>query len=170
MRFGKFVILGLGFGLLVSPAAGQSAPLQERARMRENLATLRLLRMTKALDLSEEQAARIFPTFNRIERDKLVNQKRLSADILALRNFLRDPKARDEDIAARLKSLKDGQAALKAKDAEWDDFLEAQLTTVQKAKYLLFQIEFYRGLADVLDRAGLHRGEMGGAPRAPVRK
>jgi len=169
MNIKKITVLGIGLALAAAWAAGQNAPLQERARMRQNLATLRLLRMTQALDLTEDQAAKIFPIFNRIEREKLESQRSMSADIAVLRKLLRDSNAKEEDLAARLASLKAAQAALKAKDAELEELLEARLSTVQKAKYLLFQIEFYRGLTDVLDRAG-QRGQRGAVPPVPIKK
>jgi Spy/CpxP family protein refolding chaperone len=166
----KILSLGVGLGLLASLAAAQGPPLQERAKLRQNLITLRMLQMTQALDLSEDQAGKIFPFFNRIEKEKLESQKTMSADIVALRKLIRDPGAKEGDIAARLESLRAAQAALRAKDSELDKHLEAHLSTVQKARYLLFQIEFYRGLTDVLDRAGMRRGQMGGAPPVPVKK
>lgn len=170
MNTKKIIATGLSLMVLAALAAGQNAPLQERARMRQNVFTLRLLRLTQALDLSEDQAAKIFPTFNRVEKDKLEIQKTISADIAALRKYLQDPGVKEEDIAARLKSLKTGQTAMRSKDAELDEFLESHLTTVQKAKYLLFQIEFYRGLAGVLDRAGMRRGQPGNVPPNPIKK
>ncbi len=43
---------------------------QRGGRVRENLATLRLIRMTQALDLTEEQTSRIYPFINKIEKGK----------------------------------------------------------------------------------------------------
>jgi Spy/CpxP family protein refolding chaperone len=170
MNIKKIFGTGLALTVLAALATGQNAPLQERARLRQNVSTLRLLRLTQALDLTEDQAARIFPTFNRVEKDKVEVQKTISVDIAALRKLLKNPGTREEDIAACLESLKTGQAAIKAKDAELDEFLESNLTTVQKAKYLLFQIEFYRGLAGVLDRVGMRRGQAGNPPPSPIKK
>jgi len=170
MDIRKTISLGVGVGLLASWAAGQGVPLQERAKLRQNLITLRMLRMTQALDLSEDQAAKVFPFFNRVEKEKLESQKTMSADILALRRLIRDPAAKEGDISARLASVKSAQEAVKAKDAELERHLETHLSAVQKAKYLLFQIDFYRGLTDVLDRVGQGRGQRGGAPPVPVKK
>ena len=44
--------------------------LQNNRRIRDNIRTLLLLRMTQALDLTEEQTAKIFPKISRIEKEK----------------------------------------------------------------------------------------------------
>jgi len=76
---GFFVALSV---LSAGMAFGQGQPGgQNRQRLRENLATLRLLRLTKALDLSEEQAAKVFPAVNRLEREKMKIQRDMTADI-----------------------------------------------------------------------------------------
>jgi Spy/CpxP family protein refolding chaperone len=170
MNLKKIIAMGISLVVAAALAAGQNAPLQERLKMRENVITLRLLRLTQALDLTEAQAAKIYPTFNRVEKEKLEIQKTMSADIASLRRLLKEPGTKDEELAARLGSVKAAQNAMKAKDAELDAFLEANLTTVQRARYLLFQIEFYRGLADVLERVGMRRGQAGAVPPAPIKK
>ena len=166
----KIIAAALGLIWAAGLAAGQTTPVQDRQKMRENVLTLRLLRLTQALDLNEEQAARIFPMFNKIERGKLQIQKRMSGDIADLRRMLRGQDIKEADLAERLRSIREAQVSARALDEELEAFVEANLTIVQKAKYLLFTIEFYRGLADVLDRAGMRRGQMGNAPPGPIKK
>jgi hypothetical protein len=143
---------------------GQMGGGQNRERVRDNLATLRLLRLTQALDLTEEQTAKIFPTINRIEKGKARIQKDLSAEIRNLRVLLQDPAAKDDKILPLLKSLKEGRQAVRALDGELEAFLEANLTTSQSAKYVLFNIEFMRNLTDAVNRAGTLRGNSAPPP------
>jgi Spy/CpxP family protein refolding chaperone len=159
-----FAIMGLALSA-VSVSAQNAAP--PRQRLRQNLATLRLVRLTQALELTEEQTARIFPTVTRLEKEKAASQMEMSADIRDLRRLLAEAQPRDEEIAAKVKKIKEAQLAVKQKDAELDTFLENHLTTVQKAKYVIFEIEFYRLLEQALE--GM-RGGRGTALGAPIKK
>jgi preprotein translocase subunit YajC len=139
---------------------------QNRQTVRENLATLRLLRLTKALDLNEEQAAKIFPTVNRIEKEKLSIQRNMTADIQSLRQIIADPAPKEIELAAKIKSVKDAQHLIRQKDDELETFLEANLTTVQRGKYVIFEIEFYRMLDQSLIRGGMRKD----LPSPPIKK
>jgi len=166
----KHICLILAFFVFWSAVAygqGQGNGMQNRQRVRENLATLRLLRLTQALDLSEEQAAKIFPTVNKIEKDKLKIQRDMSADLRDLRQLVENDPLKEAEIMAKIKSVKDGQRLIRQKDDELEACLENNLTTVQKAKHVLFQIEFYRFLEQSLDRVRQMRNN---PPPAPIKK
>jgi tyrosine-protein phosphatase YwqE len=55
---------------------------------------------------------------------------------------------------------------IRQKDDELEAYLENNLNTVQRAKYLLFQIEFYRLLEQSLDRMRMPNNP----PPAPIKK
>jgi len=159
---GFFVALSV---LSAGMAFGQGQPGgQNRQRLRENLATLRLLRLTKALDLSEEQAAKVFPAVNRLEREKMKIQRDMTADIQKLRRLVAEAAPKEADISSTIKSIKAAQQLARQKDDELESYLDASLSTVQKAKYVLFQIEFYRMLEQSLERGRAVRGMSQGAP------
>jgi len=161
------LVLGLSLALcLATFARGPVGPGQNRERVRQNLSTLRLIRLTQALDLTEEQTAKIFPKYNKIEAEKLKVQRGMAGDIRDLRQLLQEPTSKDADILAKLKAIKEARLYIKAKDDELEAFLEDNLATLQKGKYVLFQIEFYRGLEQILDRGRMMRG--GAQP--PVKK
>ena len=151
-----FLMAGSAFG---QARMNQRAPAQERMRMRENVNTLRLLRLTKALDLSEEQAAKIFPLVNRLEKEKAQAQRRMTEDLQGLRALLQDPQGKDQEIEARLHGIKTARREIQAKDDELEAYVDANLTAVQKARFVIFNIEFYRGLADALERARMRMGQ-----------
>jgi len=146
---------------------GQMGGGQNRERVRDNLATLRLLRLTQTLDLTEEQTAKIFPTINRIEKEKSRIQRDLGAEIRDLRALLKDPAAKDDKILLLLKSLKAGREAVRSLDVELEAYLEANLTTAQSAKYVLFSIDFMRNLTDAVNRGG---GLRGNSAPPPIKK
>ena len=137
LPFGLFLALSLAvFG------QGPGGPGQDRDRVRQNLSTLRLIRLTQALSLTDDQAAKIYPTYTRIEGEKLKIQREMAQEIRSLRQLLGEAAPQDADILAELKNIQDARQAVKAKDDELESFLEKNLTTVQKAKYVFFQIEF----------------------------
>jgi hypothetical protein len=165
---GVFLAAGLMLGATAfGQNRGQMGGGQNRERVRDNLATLRLLRLTQALDLTEEQTAKIFPTINRIEKEKTRIQRDLSVQIRELRTLLKDPATKDDKLLPLLKSLKAGRESVRTLDVELETFLEANLTVAQSAKYVLFNIDFMRNLTDALNRSGSLRGN--NAP-PPIKK
>jgi len=158
--------------ILAAPIRGLAqdappAPGPVRPNLRENLVTLRLLRMTEALDLTEDQTTKIFPFFNRVEKDKLKVQTAMSADLRALRLLARDPAAKDAEILTRVNSVQDARRKVRDFDDEVEAFLGKSLTPAQKGRYVLFQVDFYRGLGDTLDQIRQRRGQI--TPR-PIKK
>jgi len=131
-----------------------------RKKIRENINTLRLLRMTQALDLTEEQAAKIFPALNRIEKEKRGIQGEIGQKLKELRLVLAKEKSEDQEIENVIQELKGLRDALKSKDAELEKIVEENLTLVQRAKYLIFSVDFYRGLREKIDKARRLRKEI----------
>jgi Spy/CpxP family protein refolding chaperone len=142
-----------------------------RQRLQANLSALRLVRLTQALDLTEEQTAKVFPALNRIEKSKQDIQKNLSRDIQQLRVFCQDPETKDaafEDVTAR---IKEQRARIKVLDEEGDAALTAVLNPRQKARYEIFQIDFLRGLNETMNQARQRMGRgQAAAPQPPVKK
>jgi hypothetical protein len=155
MTYGK--AWGLVFGLLFSwtllAAQAPSQQLANRERFRENLNNLRLLRMTEALGLTEEQTSKIYPVSARVEKEKIEIVRTLGTEMRGLKDVLAGANPKDEDLAVRVKAIKELRRGLQQKDQDFEDFLEANLTQLQKAKYLIFQAEFNRALRDKLNRA-----------------
>jgi CRISPR/Cas system CSM-associated protein Csm2 small subunit len=156
-------ILGLLLGGLMLGTWAQAGPLQgggqARARLRENINTLRLLRMTEVLELTEDQTAKLFPALTRIEKEKAEFQRLLGAEILRLRVAIAKSTASDDEILGLVGRVREIGRSIKEKDEEFDAVLDRSLTPVQKGKYVIFQIDFARGLREKLDRARQIRGK-----------
>jgi Spy/CpxP family protein refolding chaperone len=125
---------------------------QTRDRLRENINNLRLLRMTQVLDLDEEQTARVFPVYTRIEKEKAELQRSLRIRLRDLRQALSQPPFDDARILEATKAIRGLQDEIRGKDLEFEAFLGEVLTPVQQGKYLLFMVEFYRSLGDNLEK------------------
>ena len=126
---------------------------QNRKKIRENINTLRLLRMTQVLDLTEEQAAKIFPALNRTEKEKRGINRQIGQKLKELRLILAKEKPEEQEIEKLMEDLKELRNTLKTKDEELEKIIEENLTLVQRAKYLVFLVDFSRGLREKIDRA-----------------
>jgi len=150
-RRALLVMLSVGvFGGLVS---AQTAGREPFGRARENIHRLRLLRMTEALELSEQQTAVIYPAASRIEKEKTDILRQLNAGMRDLRERLDADRPDEAGIAEMVLGLRGLRTGLLAKDKEFEDFLDTQLTPLQKARYLIFSADFYRGLGEQVNRA-----------------
>jgi len=145
------------FCSIIFAAQNEDVQEKQRRRTRDNITTLMLLRMTRFLELSEEQTVKIYPFFTRIEKEKAEINQQIRKNMQDLRMNLRkedpDPKVLKDGIQA-IKKLRE---ALKSKDAEVEKHLEENLTVVQQAKYLMFVTAFLRELRDNVDRARQER-------------
>jgi Spy/CpxP family protein refolding chaperone len=152
-RRGLLVLAGLLFwsGLFLS-AHGQIQRPPNRERIRENIHRLRLLRMTEALGLSEDQTAKIYPVASRIERDKQVILRGINGEMRRLQDLLAEANPDEVDLAASVVKIKQLRQSFQHKDREFEDFLAENLSPVQKAKYILFSAEFYRCITEGLRR------------------
>ncbi len=121
-------------------------------RMRENIATLRLLRMTRALDLTEDQAAKIFPMANRVEKEKMELNRQLGQEIRELRQLVAAEAPDEGKIKEKIVRIGQLRESLRLKEAEFEAFLEKNLTPVQRARYVLFSLDFAQFLGQNLER------------------
>lgn len=157
---GLLLALGFGAGLASAQAVRGEGP---RAReIRRNLYTLRLVRMTEALELSDEQTARIFPELNRVEREKAELQRRIADRIAELRSLLEKRREGGEaGLLAAVGAVRGLREDVARKDADLEAFLDRELTPVQKARYILFSVDFYRRLGERLERLRARGGTAG---------
>lgn len=166
------VCLGLSLGARPSAfAAPQDAPRaalqgepQARMRLRERISDLYLLRLTRALELTEEQTARIYPPLTKAEKVKAVLQRQMSLDLRDLRVELADPQAGEGRVLELVARVGEARRAIRRKDDEIEALLEGILTPVQRARYLVFTVDFLRTVGESLERARGRRGEMKRSP------
>ena len=153
----KYVLsIFLSFFLLssiLSSAVSNSGPQQNRRRTRENIITMRLLRMTRVLELTEEQTAKIFPIVTRGEKEKMEISLKVGKEMRDLRLALKSKTPDEKKILNAIKAVKEFRNQLASMDRELDTRLEENLTLIQRAKYLVFSADFNRNLRNQLDKA-----------------
>ena len=129
------------------------AAFRKSQRSRDNVRTLYLLRMNHILDLTEEQAAMIYPRITRDEKEKHELNRNLNRLLRELRTRLRDESVGEEELAGIIQEIKALSRQLKDIDRELELFLEQNLTVEQQAKYLVFHSDFARRLRQQLEEA-----------------
>jgi Spy/CpxP family protein refolding chaperone len=165
MKAKSIVILLLGlfiFSSVVFPAVQeQENELQGRIRLRtrENIITLMLLRMTRFLELTEDQTAKVYPLVTRVEKEKMTINQQIARQMQELRMMLKEGKPDPEALKLRIQALKELRDDLRSKDAEAEAQLEEILTVVQQAKYLVFMNVFFKELRENLERARNIKGK-----------
>lgn len=145
--------LSLAFFLAGQKASGQEPRGQmQQGNLRRNLVTLRALRMTQVLELTEQQTAVIFPELNRAEKEKAELQRQLALEIRNLRQKIDSGKSTDEEFEAGVQKIRELRHNIQAREQAFEDFLFSRLTPVQKARYIIFSLEFNRVLMERAQR------------------
>jgi Spy/CpxP family protein refolding chaperone len=147
---GLILCFGLGFRPAVL-AARQGDP-QARWRLRERISDLYLLRLTRALDLTEDQTAKLYPLLTRVEKEKAELQRGLGLDLRDLREELARTPAGEKTLMSLVEKIRRARLAIRVKDDEVEAVLERVLTPVQRARYLVFTVDFLRTVGENLDR------------------
>ena len=160
------VILGLCLAGVVwsAPPRGLQGEPQVRSRLRDNISDLYLIRLTRALELTEDQTARLYPLLTRAEREKSAIQGRMGADLKDLRRELAGSPVEEGRILELVARIREARRAIRAKEDEVDAVLERSLTPVQRGRYIVFTVEFLRSVGENLQRA---RGQRAIIKRIP---
>jgi CRISPR/Cas system CSM-associated protein Csm2 small subunit len=143
----------LAFGPWFPARGSQPGDPQNRQRLRENISNLYLLRLTRALELTEEQTAKLYPFLTRVEKEKAGLQRQLGLDLRDLRAELANSPAGEERVLGLVARIKEARRSIRQKDDEVEDVLDGVLTPVQKARYLIFTVDFLRSIGENLERA-----------------
>lgn len=150
-RLAAAVVWATVLWFAAGPVLAQTPP--ERRNTRENILTLMLLRMTQVLELNEEQAAQLYPMITRLEKEKLrINQE--TAKLLRnLRFLVNKDRADEQEMKGIIDRIKELRAAIRAKDAEIEAFMEKRLSVEQQARFLIFFQDFNQYLRTKLQEA-----------------
>jgi len=136
---------------------------QDLKRIEKKVEAVRVWRMTEELRLNEEQVQKFMPLVSSIEqrrRDLFRDQRNAMRE---LQVYL-DARSPDEGkIRAALADVEKNLEAVEALRKEEIKAVKGNLTTVQQARYLVFQQEFQREIRDLVMKA--RGGRPGGAPQ-----
>ena len=140
---------------------------QQRDRVRKRIETLKMWKLTKALDLDEASSAKIFPVLNRYDKKKAEIHQDLRKGMREMKISLKENKT--EGLKNTLAMLEEKHRALQnINDEEWAE-LKKVLTVEQQAKLILFRHEFDREVHKLIADAKDRRPERGGKGRGARR-
>ena len=150
-------LLGLVSGALgqpLVPAAPGSPGAPEGRRLIE---TIKIWKMTEALNLDENQAAKLFPRLAQLEasRREFHRRQRLLRDELA--EFLKQRPLRDEEIKARLDRLDRAEADFRGREQAMRGGLRSILSPEQQARLALFEDQFETEMRRTIQDLRQHR-------------
>ncbi len=147
------IIFMISFPLVVFPQTERKTRPDKEEEVRRHIQTFRMWEMTKALDLTEEQASKIFPVLNKLEKEKAELNRRIWEEIRGLRELLKEEKPDSSLIKEKLDRIKGLKKQIQEMDNKIEKLLEDNLTIEQQAKYVLFSIRFMKDLKEKINRA-----------------
>lgn len=147
MKISIFVTIIAGILYAQCPLLDLPPPGGEKAK--EKIETIKMWKMTEALDLSEEQASRLFPAMKQFQNraDSLRNQ--MMKFVEDLENALQENEDSNKitTIVDKIVSLKNQQSK---NEAEFFAKMRSILTPAQQAKYILFERDFRRKMMELI--------------------
>lgn len=136
---GVLGIVSSAMGQPFAPPAPGSLGAGEGRRLIE---TIKIWKMTEALDLREDQAAKLFPKLAQLEasRREFHRRQRLLRDELA--ELLKQRPVPDQDIRTRLEELDRTEADFRGRERAVRGELRSILSMEQQARLALFEERF----------------------------
>jgi len=152
----RFVLIGLMLSLVPGVSSAAPAPQagdpQSRARLRERVSDLYLLRLTRTLELTEEQTAKLYPVLTRVEKEKAALQRDMGLDLRDLRAELAKTPPGEKEVLGLVDRIRHARRAIRERDEEVEATLDRVLTPVQKGRYIVFTVDFLRNVGENLGR------------------
>lgn len=140
-------------------ARAAMAPTSERAL--EMIRTMRIMRMREGLNLSDEQVAALLPKLS--QRDSLVlsHRKAQAADFKLLKEELEKRKPSEAKLSQIMDRLKKREAEHHKQMRELRDEMLSVLSVEQQARFVIFEVEFERGIRRFIDEIRERHGRGG---------
>jgi Spy/CpxP family protein refolding chaperone len=152
----RFVLIGLMLSLVLGVSSAAPAPQagdpQSRARLRERISDLYLLRLTRTLELTEEQTAKLYPVLTRVEKEKAALQSDMGLDLRDLRAELAKTPPGEKAVLGLVDRIRQARRVIREKDEEVEAALDRVLTPVQKGRYIVFTVDFLRKVGENMGR------------------
>lgn len=149
-KFWIFLLVGVGLVPSVWADSGQGVGKGPHEKTWERVHMIRMLKLSEALKMERDQAARFFAVENQYEDTKTKARRELHEDIHKLRNLVREPNPSERE-------LRDTVNRIKNRKKDLDDLMNKQtdeeltlLRPDQQARYILFTIDFRREMENLI--------------------
>ncbi|MCD6595309.1 hypothetical protein J7L68_06520 [bacterium] len=125
-------------------------------KMMERIETLKMWKLTEALDLNEDQTTKLFPAIKQFQKKQDSLQEKMAKNIEQLENAI-DNDADSLEIADIIGEINDARDTQCRNEADFYGKLQGILTIDQQAKYILFEIDFRKKMMNLI--RDFHRGD-----------
>jgi Spy/CpxP family protein refolding chaperone len=115
--------------------------------------TMRIWRMTEALDLTEEQVSKFFPRLKDLEKIREGHQRERHSILREINNLLENGEVGERDLKERIAALESEERRFVEERERLRTELRSILTIEQQARFLVFQEEFERELREMIREA-----------------
>ena len=130
---------------------------EQMEKVRERIETIKIWKMTKALNLDEKTAARLFPLMNRFDKERGEIQRNIKEGLKDIKEGLIDRD--DRKLIGIMERLEDYHQELqRLKEREWAELKEI-LTVEQQARFLVFLEEFQHEIRNIIAKTKGRRFE-----------
>lgn len=131
---------------------------EQRDRVRKRMETLKMWKLTKALDIDETTSAKLFPILNSYDKRKAEVHQNLREGMRELRKSLEEN--RTDQLKNTLAMLEENNKTLQSiNEEEWAE-MKKILTIEQQAKFVLFRQEFDKEVRKIIsDSKGKRKGK-----------
>lgn len=150
--FGVFVVLTLTFftgQAFCQPKDFDKPPSKEQIeKIRKRVETLKLWKLTKALDLDETTAAKLFPLINKYDKKRFAIEQRMRKDMKKLRKTV--DTANPDKLAELIRRIEENHRELQAINYEQLEELRGILPVRKVAKFIIFKQDFDREMKKII--------------------
>lgn len=171
----SIIIMLVAIGLSAVSMAENTQPdnqprSEEMEKVRERIETLRMWKLTKALDLDTIGSAKIFPIINKYGKKRSELYHAVRTRMKELTNLIKEKQ--DERLKTGIERLEQTDKALHSINEEERAELKKVLTIEQQARFIIFQHQFEHEVRKIIAESrekGLMRTEKE-APARPMQQ
>lgn len=121
---------------------------EQRDKVRKRIETLKMWKLTQALDVDETTSAKLFPLLNRYDKRKAEIHQNIRQGMREMKRSLKEN--RTEGLKNTLAMIEENHRALQSiNDEEWQE-MKKILTVEQQAKFIIFRQEFDREVRKII--------------------
>lgn len=147
---GRMSAQGPGGSAGQNPAAGRLDGERPRDEAHKYLEAYFISNLQERLELTSDQLAKLLPAVMRLQSERRELQQRRMRATQELRRLLESGKATESAVAESLKELKRVESEGPAAVWKQQEAVDAQLSTVQQAKFRILETEVERKVRELL--------------------
>lgn len=155
-----FLVLGFAINSVAEPQGESDRPptKEQMEKVRTRIETLRMWKLTKALDLDEKKSAQLFPLLNKYDKKRAETESAMRDNMRDLRESLKE--RREVQIKNALDRLELNHKSMQnIREAEREE-LKGILSIEQQARFIIFQQEFDREIRKIIEETRERRQDM----------